>query len=101
MVERSLRMREARGSIPLTSIIFCSLGSLLFALALPFSILLFLQKKDTPGGDRTHDLRLRRPTPYPLGYGGFIMKVKRKHKNRIAIDSRVRTGDLLGVNETC
>jgi hypothetical protein len=71
MVERSLRMREARGSIPLTSISFCSLGTSSFVV-LSFFFHLAFPKKDTPGGDRTHDLRLRRPTPYPLGYGGFI-----------------------------
>ena len=32
--------------------------------------LLLLAQKLTPGGTRTHNLWLRKPTPYPLGYRG-------------------------------
>ena len=28
------------------------------------------QKSDTPDGTQTHNLRLRKPTPYPLGHEG-------------------------------
>jgi hypothetical protein len=31
------------------------------------------KRKATPGGTRTHNLWLRKPTPYPLGYGGSII----------------------------
>ena len=33
-------------------------------------------RKSTPGGTRTHNLWLRKPTPYPLGYGGRVAQWK-------------------------
>ncbi len=33
----------------------------------------FRSGKTTPGGTRTHNLWLRKPTPYPLGYRGLVV----------------------------
>ena len=64
----------------------------------------------TPGGTRTHNLALRRGTPYPLGHGGAFMltnpgltvwgtgnKSLGEGKSTPAQD---RTGDLLRVKQT-
>ena len=36
---------------------------------------IFVPQKCTPGGTRTHNLWLRKPTPYPLGYRGLPASV--------------------------
>lgn len=35
------------------------------------------EKKNTSDGTRTRNPRLRRPMPYPLGYGGFWIRVRK------------------------
>ena len=57
MVERPLSMREVLGSIPN------------FSIFIPFKThVCLLWSKNTPGGTRTRNLRIRNPTPYPLGH---------------------------------
>ena len=88
MVERSLSMREVQGSIPCISS-FCAaadvpkrlrgwtrnpLGSARAGSSPAVCDFWMTIEKATPGGTRTHNLWLREPTPYPLGYRGFRME---------------------------
>lgn len=43
----------------------------------------------TPGGTRTRNLQLRRLTPYPLGYGGFVRLCRLPGRMAIISDSMV------------
>ena len=83
--ERPFRIREVEGSNPSVSIFFLCYGSRTQAVKgvdqkstglcprrfESCRLRLFMyRRKATPGGTRTHNLWLREPTPYPLGYRG-------------------------------